>query len=82
MDIIKVKPADGGKKSEVTIEMTAEEAELFKQALAAGKLAHLGITAGSVVEIGPAHRGKTKWTTSEDEKRTKPKDGPDPTRRP
>jgi hypothetical protein len=81
MQIVQVKPINNGKKTELTIEMSADEAHLFAQALAEGKLAHLGISGASVTESNEADRDATPWVKAERDKRSTPKDAPKPKRR-
>ena len=48
MQIVNVTPRSNGKKTEVTIEMSAAEADSFLRALRQGKLGHLGIKSEGV----------------------------------
>jgi hypothetical protein len=69
MKIVKVEPADGGEKSDVTISMTAHEVHMFAQALHEGKLAHLGIT-GASFSKSDSDGTDNRWTETERRKCT------------
>jgi hypothetical protein len=74
MEVVKVAPLQEGKQTQITLSMTAEEAELFMRAFNDGKLANFGITTATVEPEQNNQSGQGQWSAAERAKKSKQTD--------